>query len=533
MVYTVSINTLTHQEAQMANKKLFSTYSTKTADTTNDSGGKAYAMEAEEALAQLACTGCFGDTFYVKAEVQLARVVEETKAVSDEYLAKLAVYSRSKGYMKDMPALLCAILSTRDKELFKLVFNTVIDNVKMLRNFVQIMRSGVVGRKSLGSLPKKLIQRWLESKDDTYLFRNSIGNDPSLADVIKMVHPRPKNRTRENLYAYLLGKEYDFNLLNHEIQHFEEFKRDLKTGTSDKALPVVPMQLLTALPLTNEHWKELATSSTWTTKRINLQTFRRHHVFEDQGVVDRLAADLANAELISRSRAFPYQLLMAYKMSSDIPSKLQNALQDAMEVATQNVESFDGNVVVCPDVSGSMRSPVTGYRYGATSAVQCIDVAGLVASTILRQNENATVLPFDRDVVDVTLNPRDSVMTNARTLASIRGGATTIAAPLRRLNEQNAKVDLVIFVSDNESWADRSRGSGTAMMEQWRTLKRRNPKAKLVCIDVVPNLSKQVYDDKDILHVGGFSDNVFEVINNFVKNDGNGWVDVIKSVNLG
>ena len=28
----------------------------------------------------------------------------------------------------------------------------------MLRNFVQIMRSGVVGRKSLGTLPKRLVQ---------------------------------------------------------------------------------------------------------------------------------------------------------------------------------------------------------------------------------------------------------------------------------------------------------------------------------------------------------------------------------------
>ena len=37
----------------------------------------------------------------------------------------------------------------------------VIDNGKMLRTFIQIVRSGAVGRKSLGTRPKRLVQRWL------------------------------------------------------------------------------------------------------------------------------------------------------------------------------------------------------------------------------------------------------------------------------------------------------------------------------------------------------------------------------------
>jgi 60 kDa SS-A/Ro ribonucleoprotein len=44
--------------------------------------------------------------------------------------------------MKDVPALLVAVLSVKDRDLFKAVFPRVMDNGKMLRNFVQIMRSG-------------------------------------------------------------------------------------------------------------------------------------------------------------------------------------------------------------------------------------------------------------------------------------------------------------------------------------------------------------------------------------------------------
>jgi 60 kDa SS-A/Ro ribonucleoprotein len=43
--------------------------------------------------------------------------------------------------MKDMPALLCAVLWVKDRELLASVFPRVIDNTQMLRNFLQIVRS--------------------------------------------------------------------------------------------------------------------------------------------------------------------------------------------------------------------------------------------------------------------------------------------------------------------------------------------------------------------------------------------------------
>jgi 60 kDa SS-A/Ro ribonucleoprotein len=48
---------------------------------------------------------------------------------------------------------LCAALSVKDPQLLRTVFDRVIDDGKMLRNFVQVLRSGVVGRKSLGTVP--------------------------------------------------------------------------------------------------------------------------------------------------------------------------------------------------------------------------------------------------------------------------------------------------------------------------------------------------------------------------------------------
>jgi 60 kDa SS-A/Ro ribonucleoprotein len=540
----------------MANKTLFQTVKglfTPPANTVNEAGGTAYKLSPKHALAQYAATGCFSQTFYADAGEQLDKVLELTRELDAEFIAKLAIYAREKGFMKDMPALLVAVLSSKDGALLEKIFPRVIDNGKMLRNFVQIMRSGVVGRKSLGSLPKRLVREWFESRPAEAIFKQSVGQSPSFADILKMVHAKPQDAEKEALYGYLIGREVDADKLPEIVKAFEKFK----SGDSLE-VPNVPFQMLTALPLSTHDWTEIARNAGWQTTRMNLNTFQRHGVFggndfnvlkkafevlgfknDDNGIVNIIANRLRDRESIRKAKVFPYQLLSAYSAASNnagIPPQITEALQDALEIATENVPEIKGKIYVLPDVSGSMSSSVTGYRKGATSAVRCIDVAGLVTSAILRQNPLAEILPFENDVVNIPLNPRDSVMTNAQKLASIGGGGTNCSAPLRQLNKAKAQGDLVIYVSDNESWMDtnRSWNSGTETMKQWNEFKSRNKNAKLVCIDIQPYAHTQAQERADILNVGGFSDQVFTLISEFAGGIMNAehWVGVIESVEV-
>ena len=209
------------------------------------------------------------------------------------------------------------------------------------------------------------------------------------------------------------------------------------------------------------------------------------------------------------------------------------SLEDAMELAIANVPAIDGQVYVCPDVSGSMKSPVTGHRKGATTAVRCVDAAALVTAAILRRNPDAEVLPFDTSVVSLRLSARDSVMTNAERLASVGGGGTSVSAPLARLNRRKAKGNLVLIVSDNQSWADAAH-RGTATMQEWNAFRARNPLARLVLIDLQPYQTTQVLEREDILNVGGFSDHVFDIVSEFAAGrlHGDHWVEQIESVIL-
>jgi 60 kDa SS-A/Ro ribonucleoprotein len=255
--------------------------------------------------------------------------------------------------------------------------------------------------------------------------------------------------------------------------------------------------------------------------RQNLNTLARHEAFDVKGTVEHVAGVLRDPEKVKQARVLPYQLLATLTaLDPAVPAKVRDALHDAMELAVANVPTLGGQVVVCPDVSGSMSSPVTGHRKGATSAVRCIDVAALVAASILRKNRGARVLPFEVAVRDVRLEARDTILTNAAKLAAVGGGGTNCSAPLAWLNANRSAPDVVIFVSDNQSWVDaRNMGQATSMMTEWAKLKARNAKAKLVCIDIQPYATSQAAERPDVLNIGGFSDAVFTQIADFVSGE--------------
>jgi 60 kDa SS-A/Ro ribonucleoprotein len=515
------------------NKNLFKTSSVPVATTVNEAGGKAYSFTDEHALAQYVVTGCFNGTFYASSEEQLDKIKTLATGCSSEFLAKCAVYGHEVASMKDTPAYLLAMLTARgENALVSSIFNRVITNSKMLCNYVQIIRSGVTGRKSFGTSIKNLIKGWLNAKTPDQLFNASIGRSaPSLADVIKMVHPTPKDSTYETMYGYLLGKKFDVNLLPDRIRSLELFKR----YEGDNEVPNVDFRVLSNLKLSDENWKAIAKNMSWTTLRMNLNVLAKHNVFSDTEVTATLAEKLRDKDNVKRSGAFPYQLLTTFRNAHDVPSSISLALQDAMEIATNNIGKIgDGDISVCIDISGSMSSPVTGS--GAAQTVStCRDVASLIGCSVLRNNENAEIVPFHTRTVRTKLNPRDSVMTNSNIMARLPSGGTDCSAPIKSLNADKCMNKVVIMVSDNQSWCQYYGGGysqATGMTVEWQKYKARVKNAKLVLIDLQPSGTTQVSDSNSVFNIGGFSDNIWPAIKKFVDGEKLTFTDVIQSVTI-
>ena len=541
----------------MANKSLFQSLKSMLPRATarNEEGAPAYRLPVKHALAQFAATGCFNGAFYARGDEQLdtlRTLVDELE--NDLFLAKLAVYSRERALMKDMPAALLVMLSKRNPELARRVFDRVVDNGRVLRTLLQMIRSGQFGRKSLSSSLQHAFQRWLNAASVDKLLSASIGSDPSLRDVLRLARPTPKDNERRALFGWLTDKpiegwepatEAD---LPEQVRALGAFRR---AETAEEQVAIlrtlrVRWDLLADVARGPLVWQAIARQMGPQALRMNLNTLVRQGVFEGDGSAEfakYVAGRLADADDIRRSRQFPYQYLAAYlNVGDSVPHEIKAALHQAAEIACGNVPQLSGPVVIGVDVSGSMQSAVTGDRgRGATSKMRCVDVAALFAAAILRRNPASVVIPFDDRTHDVRLDPGDTILSLAERLAKFGGGGTNCSLPLVKANRElrERKFAGCVLVSDMESWIGAGRQGSTAVMTEWQQfvqnqarLAGRKSLPKLVCIDLQAYTTTQAPDRADVLNVGGFSDAVFQVVSAFLAGDSSRFVSEVEAVEL-
>jgi len=136
------------------------------------------------------------------------------------------------------------------------------------------------------------------------------------------------------------------------------------------------------------------------------------------------------------------------------------------------------------------------------------------------------------------LNPRDSVMTNARRLASLPCGGTNCSAPLAHLNSGGER-GLVIYVSDNESWIDTRTHGPLAAARPKRCASGRSSRPQSQAKMILHRHSavgrpRRPAERADIINVGGFSDQVFSLIAAVAKGSAreNHWVRQIEQIRL-
>lgn len=529
------------------------------ANAVNEAGGLAYQLEPKHALAQVAATGTFNNAFYSTAETQLDEVLKLIDTVDDnQYLAKLALYAREKAFMKDMPAALLVALSVRDTELMHRVFDRVVDNGRVLRTVFQMIRSGQFKNKAgksrigLSSSVQRAFQRWLNTASVGKLLSASIGNDPSLRDILRMARPTPKDNARRAMFGWLTDKSIDKwapateadlpvevqSLIAYRKSESEEAQALIAGGLDN-----VRWDLLSDAARGPKVWAVLARKMGPQALRMNLNTLLRHDVLATSAMVDYVADRIADKTEIQRSKQFPYQYFAAYLNADDnVPQKIKSALHKAAEIACGNVPELPGPVVIGLDTSGSMSSPVTGNRgRGATSKMRCIDVAALFAAAILRRNPASVVIPFDTSAYDAKIDPNDSILSIAQRLAKYGGGGTDCSLPLVVANQKYARRKFagMVLVSDNESWVGTGRHGSTGVMTAWeafssnqRKLSRKAAPPKLINIDLQPYQTVQACERTDIMNIGGFSDAVFNVISAFLADNNQRFVAEVEAIEL-
>jgi 60 kDa SS-A/Ro ribonucleoprotein len=399
---------------------------------------------------------------------------------------------------------------------------------------------------------QRVTREWLNEASVGKLLSASIGSDPSLRDVLRLARPTPQDNARRALFGWLTNKPVEKwapatpNDLPLEVQALDAYR---KAATAAEQVVILTSghyrwDLLADAAREPFVWKAIARQMGPQALRMNLNTLLRHGVLEDAETVDYIAAKIADAEEIRGSRQFPYQYLAAF-LNADpaLPAPIKDALCRAAEVACGNVPELAGPVVIGLDVSGSMRSPVTGHRgRGATSKVRCVDVAALFAAAILRRNPDSVVIPFDDRVHRADVDPNETILSLAAQLARHGGGGTNCSLPLVEANRAHRDRGFAgcVLVSDQESWIGTGRHGSTATMTAWQEFVKNQVRLqgsgavgpKLVCLDLQPYTTTQAPERSDILNIGGFSDAVFNVVASFLNDEASRFVSEVEAVQL-
>ncbi len=534
----------------MVNTQLFKTTPgalAPAADAVNQSGARAYGYKSRHHLAQLAATGCMTSTFYADASSQLEDALALAQDVDTAFLAKTAVYARQAGPHEGHAGAAGGRAGATRHRAAAPVFGRVIDNGKMLRNFVQILRSGATGRKSLGIAPEEAGAAMAGDRERrSACCRRPSGTSPSLADVVKHGPPEAGGRlARGVLFALADRPPVRRRGAAARDLAYERFARAAvrhdggRDGGRSAGGAVPDADGAAAERRRSGRASRRKARGRWCA--MNLNTFARHGVF-DAARHGRAAGGAAarSAEPSRRPRVLPYQLMTAYQCRRrTCRRRCATRCRMRWKPRSGNVPAIEGRVVVCPDVSGSMSlagDRLPRFRLDLGGALHRRGGPGGRGGASARTRA-AAVMPFEQ-------RRGESAAERARLGDDQRDEAgghrrwryQLLSAPLAQLNRRNARRRTwVIFVSDNESWVDARRGGATRDDDAVDGVQGHATRTRSWCASTSSRrLDAGGRSASDVMNVGGFSDAVFRMVGDFAAGatEVGHWVREIERVAL-
>ena len=470
----------------------------------NREGARSFPRDLREQVVDILTTGTLGSTFYASKEQIASEALEvliRARNENPEFLARALVYARNEGFMKTLPVLgLVALSGSRtSRAAFEAVFDRVILIPDDLRLFVALCRKGSIpGRKGLGGIAALAVKRWLGKMSEYHSVKygSAVSAEVTLADIVRLSHPRPADAAASERFAWLASGESGLSSnasLNPQIRMLEILK---SMPTLEAQLAVVknsnlPYEVVVpSMKETNtEVWTALFDRAPYLNLLRNLVTFTRHGVFADQRKVGNAVARLTNRSAIERSKVLPFRFFDAWKKYTDTDghdNRIADALRKALELSFVNLPSFgDRSVAIGSDVSGSM-----GTLVSDKGTARYIDIAGIFTGALLKRIENRAIcLPFDGAVrSDLRLSGRDDILVTTDKMAKAFGGSTAVGAPIEYLLNRKIGVDVFVGITDNVDWAH---GDGYHCSASFLTLWRRYrkevaPRCRAYLVTIAP-----------------------------------------------
>ncbi|MBQ9474251.1 MAG: TROVE domain-containing protein [Bacteroidales bacterium] len=516
----------------------------------NYEGAKAYTMTPELELYTAVVTASLSDTNYEKQDERVERISQLIGKVSPEFVARLAIYTRTVMNLRSIPLLLLVELAkihNGDDLVARAVEKTVlradeIMELLMCYQWRNVAQSGSNGnlltmpsrsnvterspshgpRKKLGRLSRQIqngLQRAFNRFDEYQFAKYDRDNlEVRLRDALFLVHPKAKDEKQQALFDKIVNRsletpytwETELSALGQQHFESEEQKKDAF----------------------RYKWEELIDS-----RKLGYMSMMRNlrNMLQSDVSLPKMmdvASRLSDADQVARSRQLPFRYLSAYREIENVDSlhttMLMNALESAVKCSAANIEGFDENtrVLLASDVSGSMWSTVS-----KNSTVRHFDI-GILLSMLLRSRCKQVVAGIFGNDWKVVNMPSDNILMATRQLEKLGntvGFSTNGYKVINWLSKNNMVMDKVMMFTDMQMWD--STASNQYIEKSWRQYKKTAPDAKLYLFDLVGYGQLPIRQmENDVYLIAGWSDRVFDVLSAIDK--GEDALDVINKIDV-
>ena len=475
----------------------------------NHEGAQAYAMTPELELYTAVVTASLSDLFYEKRDERVERIANLVGKVSPEFVARLAVYTRTEMHLRSIPLLLLVELAkvhNGDNLVARAVEKTVqrADEIMELLMCYQWRNPYRDARKKLNKLSRQL-QKGLQqafNHFDEYQFAKYDRDNISvkLRDALFVVHPKAKDEQQQLLFDKIASQElavpytWETELSALGQQHFQT------SAERQEAF--------------RQKWEELVASG-----KVGYMALMRNLRNLLEADVSRAAMMVVNRRLsdpaqVAKSKQLPFRYLSAYREMEKVNSLHTQAVMSALEAAVRhsaaNIKGFDENtrVLLASDVSGSMWQSIS-----PRSTVQYYDI-GLLLSMLLKSRCHQVIAGIFGDTWKAVNIPADNILMATSQLRRMEGEvgySTNGYKVIDWLISHKIQMDKVMMFTDLQMW-DSSR-SDKSLKASWMAYKKMAPQARLYLFDLAGyGQSPLRITDEGVYLIAGWSDRIFDVL---------------------
>ena len=347
--------------------------------TVNREGFPAYKMQDKEQLVTAVLTTMFGEPkFYGSTDSDIFVLATVICGEEPSFVAKLACYARNVANMRSVSHVLACIIAHEAHEYTRAVIRNIIVRPDDITEIMACYKQ-MYGKPFPNALKREIavqIQRFDEYALAKY---NSRGMSMKFRDVLRITHPTPKNAETEALFRKVLDDTL-------------ETPYTWETELSEKGN-------------TKEVWDELIQSG-----KVGYMALLRNlrNIVKCGADIAPVVKVLSDPERVKKSRQLPFRFFSAYRMLEQenlMTPDIHRALEKALTVSTENLDTIPGRTLIAVDVSGSMGSYIS-----RKSTVMCSEIAGLLGAMSSRICEDATVCYFDCPGGWSCLKPFDRVI---------------------------------------------------------------------------------------------------------------------------